>query len=236
MKNFIMNKKYLWINILLMFITYGIWAIIYLYFKYKYSIELKNKNIRSFSLKVAGVTFTNEDGTDRQKAISKLFVGEELKLYTYLNVREDAMLLYGFLTRDDLKVFKLLITVNGIGPKGALGVLSAITPDDLRFAVLSDDVKTISKAPGIGTKTAKKLILELKDKLKLEEVFEERLAHIEEGQEKVPSDNIRGEAVMALTALGYSNADAMKAVRQVELTEDMTVEELLKKSLKFIGM
>ena len=161
--------------------------------------------------------------------------GCEVKIYTYMYVREDAMKLYGFLTRDDLKVFKLLITVNGIGPKGALGVLSAITPDDLRFAVLSDDVKTISKAPGIGTKTAKKLILELKDKLKLEEVFEERLAHVEESQVRAASDHIRGEAVMALSALGYSNADAMKAVRQVELTEDMTVEELLKKSLKFIG-
>ena len=161
--------------------------------------------------------------------------GCEVKIYTYMYVREDAMKLYGFLTRDDLKVFKLLITVNGIGPKGALGVLSAITPDDLRFAVLSDDVKTISKAPGIGTKTAKKLILELKDKLKLEEVFEERLAHVEESQVRAASDHIRGEAVMALAALGYSNADAMKAVRQVELTDDMTVEELLKKSLKFIG-
>ena len=162
--------------------------------------------------------------------------GCEVKIYTYMYVREDAMKLYGFLTRDDLKVFKLLITVNGIGPKGALGILSVITPDDLRFAVLSDDVKTISKAPGIGTKTAKKLILELKDKLKLEEVFEEKLANVEEKQTKAASDNIRGEAVMALTALGYSNADAMKAVRQVELTEHMTVEELLKKSLKFIGM
>lgn len=91
MKNFIMNKKYLWINILLMFITYGIWAIIYLYFKYKYSIELENKNIRSFSLKVAGVTFTNEDGTDRQKAISKLFVGEELRLYPYKYKNQNAI-------------------------------------------------------------------------------------------------------------------------------------------------
>lgn len=91
MKNFIMNKKYLWINILLMFITYGIWAIIYLYFKYKYSIELKNKNIKSFSLKVAGVTFTNDDGTDRQKAISKLFVGEELRLYPYKYKSQNAI-------------------------------------------------------------------------------------------------------------------------------------------------
>lgn len=91
MKNFIMNKKYLWINVLLMFITYGIWAIIYLYFKYKYSIELKDKNIRSFSLKVAGVTFTNDDGTDRQKAISKLFVGEKLRLYPYKYKNQNAI-------------------------------------------------------------------------------------------------------------------------------------------------
>ncbi len=160
--------------------------------------------------------------------------GCEVKIYTYMYVREDAMKLYGFLTKDDLKVFKLLITVNGIGPKGALGILSAITPDDLRFAVLSDDVKSISKAPGIGTKTAKKLILELKDKLKLEEAFEERLAHTEEIQTVNAAENIRSEAVLALTALGYTNTDALKAVRQVELTEDMTVEELLKKSLKFI--
>lgn len=160
--------------------------------------------------------------------------GCEVKIYTYMYVREDAMKLYGFLTKDDLKVFKLLITVNGIGPKGALGILSAITPDDLRFAVLSDDVKSISKAPGIGTKTAKKLILELKDKLKLEEAFEERLAHTEEIQTVNVAENIRSEAVLALTALGYTNTDALKAVRQVELTADMTVEELLKKSLKFI--
>ena len=164
-------------------------------------------------------------------------LGSEVKIYTYMHIREDAMKLFGFLTKDDLKVFKLLITVNGIGPKGALGVLSSITPDDLRFAVLADDVKAISKAPGIGTKTAKKLILELKDKLKLEEAFEVRLAHTEAGQSDTGNlESIRSEAVMALTALGYSSTDALKAVRQVELTEDMTVEELLKKSLKFIMM
>nr|DAP22192.1 MAG TPA: hypothetical protein [Caudoviricetes sp.] len=91
MKNFIMNKKYLWINILLMFITYGIWAIIYFYLKYQYSIELKTKDVRSFSLKVAGVTFKNDDGTDRQKAISKLFVGEELKLFPYKYKNQNAI-------------------------------------------------------------------------------------------------------------------------------------------------
>ena len=87
--------------------------------------------------------------------------GDEVKLHTYLNVREDAMQLFGFLTRDDLNTFKLLLGVNGIGPKAALGVLSGLTADELRFAVLADDVKTISRAPGIGKKTAQKLILEL---------------------------------------------------------------------------
>ena len=91
--------------------------------------------------------------------------GNVVKLYTYLNVKEDLMQLYGFLTKDELRIFKLLIGVNGIGPKGGLGILSYLTPDDLRFAVMANDVKAISAAPGIGKKTAEKLILELKDQL-----------------------------------------------------------------------
>lgn len=161
--------------------------------------------------------------------------GDEVKIYTYLYVREDALKLYGFLTRDDLLIFKLLITVNGIGPKGALGILSTITPDDLRFAVLADDVKTISKAPGIGKKTAGKLILELKDKLKLEDAFATKLEKNEAIQTNTSSSDIRNEAIMALTALGYSSGDAMKAVRKVTITENMEVEEVLKSSLKYIS-
>lgn len=161
--------------------------------------------------------------------------GDEVKIYTYLYVREDALKLYGFLTRDDLLIFKLLITVNGIGPKGALGILSTITPDDLRFAVLEDDVKTISKAPGIGKKTAGKLILELKDKLKLEDAFDTKLEKNEAIQTNTSSSDIRNEAIMALTALGYSSGDAMKAVRKVTITENMEVEEVLKSSLKYIS-
>ena len=99
-------------------------------------------------------------------------VGSEVKLHTYLNVKEEAMQLYGFLTRDDLSVFRQLIGVNGIGPKGGLGILSALSPDDLRFAVLANDVKAICAAPGIGKKTAEKLILELRDKLKLEDALD----------------------------------------------------------------
>lgn len=161
-------------------------------------------------------------------------VGSRMKVHTYLYVREDAISLYGFLSRDDLTVFKLLLTVSGIGPKGALGILSTITPDDLRFAILSDDSKTIAKAPGIGAKTAKKLIIELKDKLKLEEVFEQKTdsSALEEG---AVLEDIKGEAVQALTALGYSATDAMRAVRKSEITDGMTVEELLKASLKNIS-
>lgn len=158
--------------------------------------------------------------------------GSNVKLYTYMHVREDAIGLFGFLTKDDLEIFKLLITVNGIGPKGALGILSSISADDLRFAVLAEDSKTIAKAPGIGNKTASKLILELKDKFKLETAFEQRLMNQEA---KLSGSGIFGkreEAIQALTVLGYSGSDAMKIVNQIDITEDMTSEEILKLCLK----
>ena len=91
--------------------------------------------------------------------LRKARVGEEKKINTFLYVREDILQLYGFFSKDDLGMFRLLLGVNGVGPKGALGILSGISADELRFAVLSDDVKTISKAPGIGKKTAQKMIL-----------------------------------------------------------------------------
>ena len=122
-----------------------------------------------------------------------------VKIYTYLHVKEDALSLYGFLTKDDLEMFKLLITVNGIGPKGALGILSGITADEIRFAVLAEDAKAIAKAPGIGPKTASKFILELKDKFKLESAFEQKLIN---QSDKLNSHNIYGkreEAIQALT-------------------------------------
>ena len=171
-------------------------------------------------------------GTDIDQAIRK---GQEVKIYTYFHVREDAMQLYGFLTRDDLQMFKLLLGVNGIGPKGALGVMSGITADELRFAVLSDDVKTISKAPGIGRKTAQKLILELKDKLKLEDAFEKKLTHEEEAAQLSGGEALhdgRKEAAEALTALGYSSTDALRAVRKVTDVDTEDVEGILKAALK----
>lgn len=165
---------------------------------------------------------------------TSLYLGMEVKIYTYLHVREDAMQLYGFLSRDDLQMFKLLLGVNGIGPKAALGVLAGLTADELRFAVLSDDIKTLSKAPGIGKKTAQKLILELRDKLKLQDAFEQKLANSLSGTKSVEMSmqDGRKEAVEALEALGYSSADAYRAVKQVGDIGSDDVEEILRAALK----
>ena len=158
---------------------------------------------------------------------------EEVKVHTYLQVREDGVALFGFATRDALEVFKLLITVSGIGPKGALGILSAMSTDDLRFAVLAGDTKAISKCPGIGAKTAGKLILELKDKFKLEDAFEEKWEKsAASAGGHGAEESVRKDAIEALTALGYAPSDAIKAVRAVAITEGMTTEDVLKLSLK----
>lgn len=166
-------------------------------------------------------------------------VGNEVKIYTYMHVREDAIQLFGFRTRDEKDMFRLLITVNGVGPKGALGILSVMDVDSLRFAILSDDAKSISRAPGIGSKTAGKVILELKDKCHLEDM----LGNLADTGEEQPAGAVSGEeerearndSVQALVALGYTAAEAAQAVRAVKTTADMTVEEILKQSLKTMG-
>ena len=162
-------------------------------------------------------------------------IGSEVKIHTYLNVKEDSMQLFGFLSEDDLEMYQLLLNVNGIGPKAALGVLSVLTPDDLRFAVLADDAKAIAKAPGIGNKTAQKLILELKDKLSLEDAFEKKLGKASETMPLPADSDAKTEALEALTALGYSASDALKAVRKAGVTEDMDTETILKLALKQIS-
>ena len=159
-------------------------------------------------------------------------VGEEVKVYTYLHVREDAMLLFGFLTKDELKIYKLLLGVSGIGPKAGLNILSCLSPDELRFAVLAGDVKTISSAPGIGKKTAEKLILELKDKMSIEDVLEQAAHGSEQSKEIEATDTgMQAEAVQALTALGYGSAESLRAVKKVSV-DCASVEDLLREALK----
>lgn len=166
-------------------------------------------------------------------------IHESIKVYTYLYIREDAMILYGFLTKDDLEMFKLLITVNGIGPKGGLAVLSALSSDDLRFAILSDDAKAIAKAPGVGAKTAQRVILDLKDKVSLEDAFEKKLEHNHTNADAVAQSAlsaVKNDAVLALTALGYSSTESMKAVSRVDIDDSMDVEDVLKSALKFMSL
>lgn len=163
-------------------------------------------------------------------------IGEQMRVYTYLYIREDAMILYGFLSKDDLEMFKLLITVNGIGPKGGLAVLSTLSSDDLRFAILSGDSKAIAKAPGVGAKTAQRVILDLKDKVTLEDAFEKKLEHTADEGKSSSASSVKNDAILALTALGYSSTESMKAVSKVEIIENMDVEDVLKGALKFMSI
>ena len=160
-------------------------------------------------------------------------IGQEIKLYTYTHVREDIFQLYGFLTKDDMEIFKKLITVNGIGPKGGLAVLSVMSAEDLRFAIMAGDAKAISKAPGIGARTAERIILDLRDKVSLADtLIAKEIDANNPGNQTGPDTNARNEAVEALVALGYSASDALKSVKKVAVIEDMDTEMILKAALK----
>ena len=210
----------------------------------------------------------------------------EIELYTYLNVKEDAMTLFGFTTRRDLKLFKQLITVNGIGPKSALSILSNMSASDLIAAILSEDDKTIAKTPGVGAKSASRIVIDLKDKLSYEDMLTrdesgirpggyasagvltgeddmtpengdhkpqtgaasgkassssgksniKAAANAKSSGKQVQDDFVtaKNEAIQALSALGYSVSEAMKAVRSIEAVEGMTTEEILRASLKYL--
>ena len=166
-------------------------------------------------------------------ALSLPDTGDEIIIYTYFKVSEDAMSLYGFLSRQDLDMFKQVISVSGIGPKGGLAILSTLSPDELRTAILTEDVKTVSKAQGIGAKTAKRLILDLKDKIDMHKL-------LKEDNVSEPSKSENGskefEVIEALYSLGYSTSDAARAVREIDISKDMKVEDILKLALKKLAV
>lgn len=151
---------------------------------------------------------------------------QPIKVHTYLHIREDVMDLYGFKEADELKLFELLISVSGVGPKAALAVLSTLTPMQISLAIISSDEKTLTKAPGVGKKIAQRIILELKDKIK-----SEGLSNFERNDEAVEGKGQVSEAVQALVALGYSVSDASRAVQTVN-SEDMKLEDIIKQALK----
>lgn len=161
--------------------------------------------------------------------------GEPVKLYTYTCVREDAFWLYGFLTKSDLEIFRRLITVNGIGPKGGLAILSVMDADDLRFAILSGDAKAIAKAPGIGAKTAQRVILDLKDKISIDDALIGReIAATAKGETAAADTPQKKEAIEALMSLGYGQTESARAVNAIEGIEEMDSGAVLKAALKKI--
>lgn len=157
---------------------------------------------------------------------------KETMLFTYLHVREDEFSLYGFPTAEELDTFKLLIGVNGIGPKAALSILTVLSVNELALAVISGDTKAITKANGVGAKGANRVIMELKDKLKLDDIFTAESADaVSEHSVNSGSDTIQ-DTVLALVSLGYSEFEALKAIKQIENANQLDTEELLKAALK----
>ena len=152
-------------------------------------------------------------------------IGEDVKVYTYLNVKEDAMQLFGFLTKEELELFKLLITVNGIGPKNALGILGTLEPADLRFAIMAEDAKAISKAPGVGAKSAQRIIIELRDKI--DSVETSALTN-----SPVASLNtMKRDVIDSLENMGYSSSQVLKAMDELEISDEDNIEDVLKQVL-----
>ena len=160
--------------------------------------------------------------------------GMELKIYTYLSVREDAMILYGFASKDELDIFKMLITVSGIGPKGGLAILSTLDVNSLKVAIVSGDSKAIAKAPTIGAKTASKVILELKDKIDTEGIFGSSV------EDEISKDGMslafRQDALDGLLALGFSKSQSLMAIKKAMGSKEYTdAGLLLKDALKYVN-
>lgn len=161
--------------------------------------------------------------------IESLGTGEEVKIYTYTSVREDAFMLYGFIDRYEMDFFKLLLTVNGVGPKAALNILSGSSVENLQVGIVAQDTKALSKVPGIGTKTAERIILDLKNKISNEDILGGFVSHSNSRAASVDG-RIRSEACEALCALGYSSSEAMRALSSLD-TDTTDVSELVRLAL-----
>lgn len=157
--------------------------------------------------------------------------GENITLYTYTCVREDAFLLYGFLRKDELEIFKKCISVNGVGPKSALGILSIMDASAFRYAIHTKDAKAIAKAPGIGSKTAERIIIDLKDKFNMEYYIEENELTSNDSFLEVES---KQESIEALVALGYHRSEVIKVMSKMENIQSMNTSEILKEALKHL--
>ncbi len=186
----------------------------------KGTIELKKDNYIVIDVNGIGYKVSMSD-----TSLQKLNLNEETKIYTYLRVSEDDINLYGFLSYEELSMFELLISVGGIGSKSALKILSNILPSKFALAVITNDVNTLKKLPGIGAKTAQRIILELKDKIKASEQDEE------DKEEKIQIDGNAKDAQDALQVLGYTRKDIENVLKEIDIN-GLSVEEIIKLCLK----
>ncbi len=189
---------------------------------------LERKTADSIILDVHGVGY--KVFTTTTALCSCQALGSEIKVHTHFYVREDIQALYGFLSEEELKMFEQLLSVSGVGPKAALSLVSNIAPSQFGLAVLTDDADKFTKAPGIGKKTAQRIILELKDKLKKEQVNSPELRCDMPDQSSF-KDNRIAEAISALVMLGYSSQEASRAV-SCSFAEEKSVEQIIKDALK----
>ena len=166
-----------------------------------------------------------------QNTIASVHSGEKAKLYVYESVREDAYDLFGFATREEKRCFEMLIAISGVGPKAAISILSSNTPGTLALAVLNDDVKALTNAPGIGKKTAQRIILELKDKITKEAGDLDTGVQLPAAPVSAAEDSARGDAIAALTVLGYSMPEINRALQKLDIT-GMTTEQIVKAVLR----
>ena len=190
--------------------------------------KLVSKLVNYIIVEVGGIGFKIFMSTS---SISKLNENEEVKIHTYMQVKEDDISLYGFITSEELRMFELLISVSGIGAKSAITMLSSITPSSFALAIVSNDIKSLTKIPGIGNKTAQRIVLELKDKLKTEESISN---DNEEIIVAIKDDNKSSEAVQALKVLGYTNSEIEKVLGKID-TNSMTVEDIIRTALINLG-
>lgn len=159
--------------------------------------------------------------------------GKTVKIYTYMQVKEDDISLYGFTTNEELRMFELLISVSGIGAKSAITMLSSVTPSKFALAVISNDVKSLTKIPGIGTKSAQRIILELKDKLKTEESIS-KIEDVTGMQGNVVQSENKSEAIQALQVLGYTKFEIEEVLAKIDM-QNKNVEEIIRNALGYLG-
>lgn len=194
----------------------------------KGNLEIKATNY--IVIDVGGVgfkVFMSESGIEQLGDINNV-----VKIYTHMQVREDDISLYGFITIEELRMFELLLSVSGIGAKSAVSMLSNITPSGFALAVITNDISKLTKIPGIGQKTAQRIVLELKDKLKTEETVNKNTGEIKDA---IVDDNKISESVSALKVLGYNKNEIDKVMEKID-TKTLSVEDIIKKALSYLGM